>query len=119
VGGISKTVRFQGNRLDLGGHRFFTKSDRVLDWWLNLLPLERSTETPDGPDPETTDDVMLIRRRLSRIYFLRSFFDYPVAFTPETFRKLGMAKAARIALSYLKSLAFPIRDVRNIEASPR
>ncbi|HOV75823.1 MAG TPA: NAD(P)/FAD-dependent oxidoreductase [Candidatus Hydrogenedentes bacterium] len=115
VGGISKTVRFQGNRLDLGGHRFFTKSDRVLDWWLNLLPLERSAETPDGPDPETTDDVMLIRRRLSRIYFLRSFFDYPVAFTPETFRKLGMAKAARIALSYLKSLAFPIRDVRNIE----
>ncbi len=115
VGGISKTVVYRGNRVDLGGHRFFSKSDRVLDWWLNLLPLERGADAPGGPDPEATDEVMLIRKRLSRIYFLRSFFDYPVAFTPETLRKLGMAKAARIALSYLKSVAFPIRDVRNIE----
>ena len=33
VGGISKTINYDGNRMDLGGHRFFSKSDWVMDWW--------------------------------------------------------------------------------------
>src|SRR5512142_364997 len=40
LGGISRTVNYKGNRIDIGGHRFFSKSDRVMDWWLNILPLE-------------------------------------------------------------------------------
>jgi protoporphyrinogen oxidase len=115
VGGISRTFEYKGNRVDIGGHRFFTKSDRVLEWWLNLLPLERGADNPNGPDPETEDRVMLIQRRISRIYFLRKFFDYPVNFTLQTLLNLGPAKAARIVLSYLRSLLFPIRNVRNLE----
>src|SRR5512136_2581304 len=92
VGGISRTVNYKGNRIDIGGHRFFSKSDRVMAWWLNLLPLERSASqeasAPGGgdlsslsldheaPDPETSDRVMLERWRKSRIYYLRKFFDY-------------------------------------------
>ncbi|HSC40067.1 MAG TPA: NAD(P)-binding protein, partial [Chitinophagaceae bacterium] len=41
IGGISKTVEYKGNRMDIGGHRFFSKSDRVMNWWLNILPLEQ------------------------------------------------------------------------------
>ncbi|MDP4266742.1 MAG: NAD(P)-binding protein, partial [Bacteroidota bacterium] len=40
IGGISKTTNYKGNRIDLGGHRFFSKSDRVMDWWLNIMPLQ-------------------------------------------------------------------------------
>ena len=43
IGGISKTVNYKGNRIDIGGHRFFSKSDRVMQWWLNILPIQ-STE---------------------------------------------------------------------------
>src|SRR5277367_703342 len=39
MGGISRTVRYKGNRIDIGGHRFFSKSDRVMAWWLDILPL--------------------------------------------------------------------------------
>ena len=44
IGGISKTVNYKGNRIDIGGHRFFSKSDRVMEWWLNILPLEPTPE---------------------------------------------------------------------------
>ena len=45
IGGISRTVNYKGYRLDIGGHRFFSKSDLVMDWWLNILPFEnRSNE---------------------------------------------------------------------------
>jgi protoporphyrinogen oxidase len=41
LGGIARTVNYKGNRIDIGGHRFFSKSDRVMDWWLNLSRLRR------------------------------------------------------------------------------
>src|ERR1700754_2583085 len=44
MGGISRTVNFKGNRIDIGGHRFFSKSDRVMHWWLQILPLEETGE---------------------------------------------------------------------------
>src|SRR3954466_5246508 len=94
IGGISKTVNYKGNRIDIGGHRFFSKSDRVMEWWLRLLPLAASdtgpmpirlrgkerivTPTHTGPDPGAADRVMLLRPRKSRIYYLRRFFDYPI-----------------------------------------
>src|ERR1700753_1151499 len=44
IGGISKTVNYKGNRIDIGGHRFFSKSDRVMQWWMNIMPVEENTE---------------------------------------------------------------------------
>src|SRR5277367_1187100 len=45
IGGISRTVRYKGNRMDIGGHRFFSKSDRVMNWWMDLMPPEASADT--------------------------------------------------------------------------
>src|SRR5271163_1768670 len=42
MGGISRTIVYKGNRIDIGGHRFFSKSDRVMNWWLRILPLQAS-----------------------------------------------------------------------------
>src|SRR5579871_7015995 len=39
IGGISRTTNYKGNRMDMGPHRFFSKSDRVMDWWLKMMPL--------------------------------------------------------------------------------
>ncbi|NQV61570.1 MAG: NAD(P)-binding protein, partial [Alphaproteobacteria bacterium] len=78
VGGIARTYLHAGNRIDIGGHRFFSKSDRVMDWWSRILPLQgrqdgrggavslgyqnksRWLDMPaDGPNPDLVDDVML------------------------------------------------------------
>src|ERR1700679_2029762 len=48
IGGISRTVRYKGNRMDIGGHRFFSKSDRVMQWWLDVMPME------SAPDVESS-----------------------------------------------------------------
>jgi protoporphyrinogen oxidase len=109
MGGISRTIEYKGNRMDLGGHRFFSKSDRVMNWWLAHMPLDRDDET------ERFDLRMLLRSRKSRIYFLRKFFDYPVQLTADTLRKLGVRRTVRIALSYLFSMMFPIKPVANLE----
>src|SRR5579864_6723121 len=105
VGGLARTVNYKGNRIDLGGHRFFSKSDRVVEWWLRILPLQatgsreelltyqnqsRTISTPrEGPDPDLEDRVMLIRPRLSRIYFRRKFFDYPITLSLDALRNLA------------------------------
>jgi len=68
-----------------------------------------------GPDPEREDRVMLLRKRKSRIYFLRRFFDYPVRLGWRTARNLGPVRMARIFASYVKARLFPIREERNLE----
>src|SRR6201992_138975 len=87
IGGISRTINYKGNRMDMGPHRFFSKSDRVMDWWLQLMPLEDSTTgdvkisyqnksrevNSDSSGPKDPDKVMLVIQRLTRIYFLRKF----------------------------------------------
>ena len=84
LGGISRTIDHNGNRIDIGGHRFFSKSETVMNFWKKILPVQGApakdeillgltslpTQDGAGPDPETRDDVMLIRQRLSRIYYL-------------------------------------------------
>lgn len=130
IGGISSTVNYKGNRIDIGGHRFFSKSDRVMDWWLNILPLEQaaadSVPAPvpnSDPNPyphsyphsDSTDQVMLLRKRKSRIYFHRKFFDYPVRLNFRTAMNLGMIRMVRIGFSYLKSVISPIRPETNLE----
>ena len=91
IGGISRTVRYKGNRMDIGGHRFFSKSNRVMNWWLKQLPQESPGQS------EKEDDVMLVRERRSRIYFLRKFFDYPIQLSKATLANLGPARSACIA----------------------
>jgi protoporphyrinogen oxidase len=109
MGGISRTINYKNNRMDIGGHRFFSKSDRVMDWWLAQMPM--------ASDDEATakDPVMLLRARKSRIYFLRKFFEYPIQLTFDTLRKLGLRRTVRIGFSYLKSMLFPIKPVENLE----
>src|SRR6266542_4654093 len=63
MGGISRTINYKGNRMDIGGHRFFSKSDRVMAWWLAQLPIAQNG------DADLRDAVMLTRSRKSRIYF--------------------------------------------------
>jgi protoporphyrinogen oxidase len=131
VGGISRTVQYKGNRMDIGGHRFFSKSDRVMSWWMEMMPVEASA-TADGqlayqgqrrdipslskpPDPQTEDLVMLVRRRKSRIYFLRRFFDYPIHLTADTLKKMGMVRTIRAGISYMRSALLPQREERTLE----
>ena len=83
VGGIAKTVEFKGYRFDLGGHRFYTK----------LKPIERLWRDVLGGE-------LLTRRRLSRIYFRGSFFNYPLR-AEDVFRGLGPVESARCAVSYV------------------
>ncbi|HEX4321959.1 MAG TPA: NAD(P)/FAD-dependent oxidoreductase [Acidobacteriaceae bacterium] len=129
IGGISRTVRYKGNRMDIGGHRFFSKSDRVMRWWLDLMPVEAVGEAHlsyhgmvrDLPapttniDPQAEDLVMLVRPRKSRIYFLRRFFDYPIRLTAATFRNMGILRTVRCGSSYLHSALLPQREERSLE----
>ena len=132
IGGISKTVNYKGNRIDIGGHRFFSKSDRVMEWWFRFMPLEPGTEgevniryqnrshTLNAGEaarvtPVDKDKVMLLRRRLSRIYFLRRFFNYPLKLSISTLRKLGLARTIGIAFSYTMARLFPRRKERTLE----
>lgn len=128
VGGISKTVNYKGNRIDIGGHRFFSKSDKIMQWWLNILPLEKnaSNEIPSLAHPLTPtlshrgereflipdeiDDIMLVRSRLSRILFLRKFFDYPISLSWNTISNLGFIRMCKIGLSYIKSCIFQRKE---------
>ncbi len=117
IGGLARTVQYKGNRLDIGGHRFFSKSERVNAWWARHMPCESisnpgiSTEeqrlgdtsgeacsfSADQPNP---DHVMLLRPRRSRIYFLQQFFAYPLALSAQTLRRLGWQRSAAIIASY-------------------
>jgi protoporphyrinogen oxidase len=83
VGGIAKTVEFDGYRFDLGGHRFYTK----------LKAIERLWE-------EALGEELLVRSRLSRIYFREQFFNYPLR-AEDVFRGLGLVESTRCAISYL------------------
>ncbi|HTD39418.1 MAG TPA: NAD(P)/FAD-dependent oxidoreductase [Mucilaginibacter sp.] len=134
IGGLSKTVVHNGNRMDIGGHRFFSKSDIVMKWWQNILPLQGSGTEADilkdiyyhnkketvkipatGPDPEKSDRVMLIRKRQSRIFFLGKFFDYPITLNNQTLANLGFARMIKIAYTYLWVKIFRIKDIRSLE----
>ncbi len=131
IGGISRTIRHNGNRIDIGGHRFFSKSDRVMNWWMDLILPEASADTQHalrhqnkqrtlntttaGLTPENADLVMLVRPRKSRIYFLRRFFDYPIKLTADTLGKLGLLRTLKIGISYLRARLFPRKVEKSLE----
>jgi protoporphyrinogen oxidase len=137
VGGLSKTVVHHGNRIDIGGHRFFSKSDWVMRWWLDKLPIA------DDSDPATLkaggkhaflayqgmrrslpladqqrssgEASMLIRDRLSRILFGGKLFDYPLKIDVATAWKLGPVACAMYAISYMKAHFFPVKPEATLE----
>jgi protoporphyrinogen oxidase len=130
VGGISKTVNYRGNRMDLGGHRFFSKSDWVMDWWQSILPVAGGEaggapvrlayqgaqhEFSAVPLAAESDDVMLIRQRLSRIFYRRRFFDYPLKLSWATLANLGLPYTAAIGASYAAARVNPRRPEKTLE----
>lgn len=120
VGGIARTIDYKGNKLDVGGHRFFTKSDRVLNWWLNQLPLQKTGRTiaassKEEPNPEKDDELFLIRNRKSSILYTGKFFPYPIHLNLNTLKNLGLTKSFRIFSSYLKSTLLPITPEESLE----
>jgi protoporphyrinogen oxidase len=130
VGGISKTINHRGNRMDLGGHRFFSKSDWVMNWWQNLLPVAVGQDagelkldyqgssrqfTPGATADAARDDVMLVRSRLSRIYYRRKFFDYPLKLNLATLTNLGFGYMAGVGASYVNARLFPRRNEVSLE----
>ncbi len=126
IGGISKTVKYNENRMDIGGHRFFSKDKRVMNFWSELMPIQGKNSFDDeklgrekplakgGPDPEKEDNVMLIRQRVSRIYYLKKFFDYPISMKMQTFKNMGFGRTIKAGFSYLKSLIFK-REEKSLE----
>lgn len=118
IGGISATVQYKGNRMDIGGHRFFSKNEDVMQWWQKVMPLqgrpalddillERSKPVAaDGPDPEKSDRVMLVRDRVSRIFFLRHFFDYPISIKWSTFAGMGLWRTIKAGGGYIWAAVF-------------
>lgn len=114
VGGIARTVNHNGNRMDIGGHRFFSKYSKVNRWWDEMLPRQGELSYDDkilgrtdvplmsaGPDPYMTDEVMLNRRRVSRIYYDGKFIDYPIKMNSQTFKSLGLGETWKAGFSYL------------------
>lgn len=121
-GGISRTVKHNGNRMDIGGHRFFSKDDRIMDWWKNTLPLQGAPSyddkklnrehdmEPGGPDPEVEDKVMLKRHRVSRIYWNKHFLDYPISLSAGTLKAMGFKLTMVAGFSYLKSMVHKLPE---------
>ncbi len=152
MGGIAQTVLYKGNRIDLGGHRFYTKSQRVSNWWFSLLPIQAQeefysiteessaindadreveyllpTNLGDGedlkksmqeqtrfkrvlqsaPHPDLVDEVMLSKKRLSRIFYNGHFFSYPLSISPSAIGCLGLKNSIWIFMSYLYAHTFP------------
>lgn len=143
IGGIAQTFNYKGNRIDIGGHRFFSKSERVMNWWFNIMPVQghaaadtakkeheidyavesimeylcsNEPKTVPAPDPEIEDNVMLHRPRISRIYFQRSFFPYPIGITLKIAWRLGLINTTRIGISYIWAQIFPKKDETYLDA---
>jgi protoporphyrinogen oxidase len=128
VGGLARTVRHNGNRMDIGGHRFFSKVDWVMDWWREILPVGPGMdEFAPAADPSANLDradalaasaperSLLVRPRLSRILHWRKFFDYPITLSASTLANLGPARILRVLASYARARLFPVRPEKNLE----
>ena len=132
VGGISKTINYRGNRMDLGGHRFFSKSDWVMDWWQKILPIAADEVDPAAAvrlayqglsgdfvpgnlAQASSDNVMLVRQRRSRIFHRRRFFDYPLKLNAATLRNMGIIETLQVGLSYGHARMVPHQPETTLE----
>ncbi|HMF54803.1 MAG TPA: NAD(P)/FAD-dependent oxidoreductase [Pyrinomonadaceae bacterium] len=98
VGGLAKTVNHKDFRFDIGGHRFYTKVKAAADIWREVLPAAD----------------FLRRKRLSRIYYNKKFFHYPLRASSMLFN-LGLWNGCLILLSYLRARAFPLKSEQTFE----
>jgi protoporphyrinogen oxidase len=126
-GGISRTENHNGNRIDIGGHRFFSKSDVVMQWWQEILPIYSVDDTIQisyqnqqstikiKQSNDDLEDVFLVRKRISRIFYQKCFYDYPIKLSFQTIRQLGFKNVTIIILSYLKSVLFPVKNEKSLE----
>ena len=128
-GGISRTENHNGNRIDIGGHRFFSKSEIVMDWWQEILPIysddtsvqisyqnkSKKIEIEDQNISFKDDNILLVRKRKSRIFFNKKFFDYPISLSFQTILNLGFFNTFLIGLSYAKAVFFPIKKQVTLE----
>ena len=126
IGGLARTLNFEGNRIDIGGHRFFTKSTEVLSLWQKLLPAQsapalddkilnrESVLTEGGANPEEVDEVFLNRNRVSRIFYRGKFFSYPISLNFDTIKNLGVGEMFSIGTSFLKA-KFSQREENTLE----
>ncbi len=122
IGGISKTVNYKGNRMDMGGHRFFSKSPEVNDWWEKMMPMQGAPSKDDimlsrdvplclnGPDPANEDVVMLSRHRVSRIFFDGKFYSYPISLKLDTFKNMGFVNTIKCGFSYLCAMVHKLPE---------
>ena len=129
IGGISTTLDFDENKVDLGPHRFFTRSEKVQQFWESILPLQGTptiddtelqraplpvSDLPGAPDPEKTDNVLLNRHRLTRIYYRKHFFDYPIKLSWNTIKGMGFVNMIKIGFTYGWALIFKKKET-NLE----
>lgn len=115
IGGIARTAVHGKCRIDIGGHRFFSKNAEVNALWAKLMPVQGAPAwddralgrmkayAPNGPDPEQEERVMLVRDRVSRIFYLRHFFDYPISLKVGTFLNMGLWRTWKAGWSYLRA----------------
>ena len=96
VGGISRTAEYKGNRMDLGGHRFFTKNEYINKLWRDIC------------------QDMMTRPRTSRVFYLGKFFDYPISLKFSTLKNLGFFRTFKVGIGYMKSVIFK-RKENNLE----
>src|ERR1700693_1657474 len=92
VGGISRTESYKGFLFDIGGHRFFSKSKEIVDLWNEILP-----------------DDFIERPRLSRIFYRRKFYTYPLN-ALEALRNLGVFQSSLCVAAFAYAKAFPIKE---------
>jgi len=123
IGGISRTAVYNNNRMDLGGHRFFTKNEQIMNIWKELMPIQAYPSKDDiilnrkmeleknGPDPEKDEKVLLKRRRTSRIFYLRHFFDYPITLSFETFYNMGIIRTIKAGVGYIKACSIKRKEI--------
>lgn len=115
IGGISRTEKYKGNHIDIGGHRFFSKSNTIMELWREIMKPQGAPAKDDAllgrqhkytgtADPEREDDVLLTRTRVSRIYYRRRFFDYPISVKPRTFINMGFGDTMKAGFGYLAAL---------------
>lgn len=115
IGGISRTEKYKGNRIDIGGHRFFSKNPEIMALWREILMPQGAPAKDDAvlgrkhtytgtADPEKDDNVFLTRTRVSRIYYRRKFFDYPISLKPRTFINMGFGGTMKAGFGYLRSI---------------
>ncbi|MGE4546776.1 MAG: NAD(P)/FAD-dependent oxidoreductase [Desulfurella sp.] len=109
VGGISKTINYKQNRIDIGGHRFFSKSDLVINWWEELL---KPCSIEEAKHIQT---CMLKRKRLSRIYFENNFYDYPLKLNLNTALNIGVFRGLGFLKDYIYAKNKPIMPEKNLE----